>query len=106
MEKWFGKSWGAPCCDPEDHTETPVGRRCLLCDEHIRAGDQGLLTGCFRAATGFSIEPIHLDCYLKKIRPHGPECVHCRGRSNRSEHKMDCAFARSGADCDCYSTWA
>lgn len=99
---WFGTSWGAPCCDPEDHVPTPIGRPCLRCREPIRDGDQGLISPLISMVgdvyTG-SIEPTHIDCFLKTVLPHGPECPHCRGK-NPSEHAPDCRRNETGL-CSC-----
>lgn len=100
---WFGQSWGAPCCDPEDHVPTPIGRPCLRCREPIREGDQGLVqpvVGAY-APSGYhyGFEPLHIDCFLKGILPHGPECPHCRGVEPR-DHAEGCAMRTTGL-CDC-----
>lgn len=46
MTAYFGEPWDAPMIadDPDAvHADTPVGVRCLECDEPIAADDQGLL---------------------------------------------------------------
>lgn len=85
---WFGQSCGAPCCEPEDHVPTPIGRPCLRCREPIREGDQGLISPLITFSGSFSIEPHHLDCWLKGILPHGPECPHCRGVEPRLHNPL------------------
>lgn len=103
---WFGQSWGAPCCEPEDHVPTPIGRPCMRCREPIREGDQGLISPYVRdwkrepdGDIRVTIEPHHLDCWLKGILPHGPECPHCRGVEPR-DHAPGCAMRTTGL-CDC-----
>lgn len=101
-EKWFGDSWGAPCCEVEAHAPPPVGRPCMRCREPIKLGDQGLLHPHIAMVgdvyTG-SIEPTHLDCFLRSIRPHGPECPHCRGVEPHA-HDPGCSMRTTGL-CDC-----
>lgn len=99
---WFGQSWGAPCCEPEEHVPTPIGRPCLRCREPIREGDQGLVQPYVRDCDGqwtASVEPLHIDCFLRSIRPHGPECPHCRGVEPHAHHP-GCAMRTTGL-CDC-----
>src|SRR4030095_391974 len=98
MTQWFGKSWGAPICDPNDHVPTPAWTRCARCREHIVDGDQGVVS-LLVTETGW--EPIahHLDCFLKGILPHGPECPHCRGVEPR-DHSPSCSMKTTGL-CDC-----
>lgn len=96
--KWFGKSWGAPCCEPEDHTDTPVGRHCFRCDELILVGDQGVSTPLVHKDSVITTHE-HLECFLRRIRPHGRECPYCRGKE-RSEHATRCE-SRQGGMCNC-----
>ena len=63
--KWFGNSWGAPACEPEDHVETPVGKSCLWCREPIEAGDQGFLIP--HLGRTVTLEPHHLECQIRSI---------------------------------------
>lgn len=68
--KWFGDSWGAPVCDPEHQTETPVGEVCTLCGEPVTAGDQGLMVPHVPGG----ILPQHIDCFLAQVLgPHTQE---------------------------------
>lgn len=41
--KWFGESWNAPVCDPENKVETPVGDTCMHCADGIEATNQGVM---------------------------------------------------------------
>lgn len=106
MERWFGKSWGAACCEVEAHAPTPIGRPCMQCREPIREGDQGLVHPYVRdwkhepdGDIRFTMEPVHLDCFLRTIRPHGPECPHCRGLEPRF-HAAECQRSETGL-CTC-----
>lgn len=102
-ERWFGKSWGASCCEASTHVKTPIGRPCLRCREPIRVGDQGLIHplvhGVAEGKALVTLEPTHLDCFLKSVRPHGPDCPHCRGKDIR-EHTTDCQRNQTGL-CTC-----
>lgn len=41
--RWFGRSWNAPICQPEERVDSPVGRPCLGCNLPILAEDQGVM---------------------------------------------------------------
>lgn len=103
-EQWFGDSWGAPCCDPNDHVATPVGELCMHCREPIVLGSQGLIHSVVHAVEEgkvvWSREPTHVYCYLRTIRRHGPECPHCRGLEPR-EHAADCGSRGETGLCTC-----
>ncbi len=80
MNGWFGKSWGAPCCEPADHVATPIGRPCVHCAKPIGAHDQGLVSPLVRMEDGkrlVSLEPTHIDCFLRAVLPCRG-CPHCR----------------------------
>lgn len=97
---WFGETWGAPICDPDDRVGTPVGDRCLLCDEEIEPLDQGVITPFVNEHGRAKLVPEHLDCFLDTVLPHGPDCERCRGLE-RSQHKLSCGYAKHGGECDC-----
>ena len=100
MTGWFGESWGAPACDPEEHVATPVGKSCIGCDELIKAGDQGVTMPLVRLNLPAMMIAYHLDCYLKKIMPHTRECVRCRG-IERDDHATYCQYRMLGGECNC-----
>ena len=66
MNGWFGKSWGAPCCDPELHMPTPVGDLCVECAQPIEKTDQGMLIP-FADMTPAVLGAYHLDCFLGNV---------------------------------------
>jgi hypothetical protein len=105
--KWFGESWQAPICAPEDEVGTPVGAACLLCEAPIAEGDQGvimpysgeLVDGLVMAR----MVPEHLDCFLDSILPHGVDCPRCRGLE-RNVHAESCDYRTGKTDeghCSC-----
>ena len=102
MTQWFGKSWGAPCCEEDEHVPTPLWAACLRCKEPIREGDQGIVTPLVSMIgdvyTGTTCA-YHLDCWTKHLLPHGPDCPHCRGVEPRAHHP-GCAMRTTGL-CDC-----
>lgn len=102
-ERWFGQSWGATCCEPSAHVTTPVGQPCMRCREPIKLGDQGLVHPHVHEVIGghvaYSMEPIHVACLVRSIRPHGPECPHCRGKEPDA-HAPDCQRTQTGI-CSC-----
>lgn len=86
MTGWFGKSWGAPVCDPLEHQPTPVGIMCRRCRIPIEAGDEGLtLMGVEDAAGSLSTTVLHLACFAASIRC--PGCPRCK--PERAEQQLD-----------------
>lgn len=72
--KWFGDSWGAPVCEPEAHTEAPVGMVCAGHDHMhenrsptISADDQGVLIPHLTVSEYPLHHAWHLDCWLHEI---------------------------------------
>ena len=63
---WFGPSWGALVCDPARHRPTPVGERCLDCDEVFVDDDQGLTIPGVRDGA-VNLRSIHIGCFLREI---------------------------------------
>ena len=67
---WFGDSWGAPVCDPEDHHRaTPVGQECDDCHVPIVEGDQGLLIPGSYLIDGeitYKVAPMHIACFRRE----------------------------------------
>lgn len=104
---WFGKSWGAPCCERELHVPTPVGRPCLSCGQPIAEHDQGVVMTHLRLDASSTEEPHHLDCFLRKILPHTIDCEHCRGRDHAEQHEVGCRYRtrREGGNCSCWQSW-
>lgn len=101
MTGWFGQSWGAPVCEAEDHVPTPVGKPCIDCLETIVLGDRGIVTPLLLAEGSITVAQ-HLECFLKKILPHGPDCPHCRGKEPE-EHHPRCNYRTVASDgrCNC-----
>lgn len=98
--RWFGKSWGAPVCEPEEQAPTPVGLTCPECEQRIEQGDQGVTMPLVRADQTLALGAWHLDCWLHHVLPHGPECEHCRGLE-RFQHDTSCSYAKLAGHCDC-----
>jgi hypothetical protein len=102
MTQWFGKSWGAPCCEEDEHVPVPVNELCARCRELILEGDQGVVMPFVELGREGTLA-FHLDCYLKGLLPHGPECPRCRG-AERIDHDRECAYRVSGGNCSCRLT--
>jgi hypothetical protein len=64
---WFGSDWGAPACTVEAFVPTPVGARCLWCEEPITADDRGFMQHLVGADGGARPAPIHLECQVRQI---------------------------------------
>src|SRR5258708_5208550 len=64
--QWFGKSWGAPICDPQDHAETPVGQLCSWCTETIEANDAGVIIPHLEDRRT-TMRPQHYECFIRQV---------------------------------------
>ena len=63
---WFGESWGAPCCDPDLHVETPAGMGCIECGVAIEVGDQGFISIVYPTNERITY---HKVCFLRTVIP-------------------------------------
>ncbi|MGB6163616.1 MAG: hypothetical protein WCF33_20690 [Pseudonocardiaceae bacterium] len=72
--RFFGPRWDAPRVDNATHVPTPVGERCLHCEEPIEAVDRGLLMTVVGTddAGNWTTEsrPAHLECDLRSTLSH------------------------------------
>lgn len=101
--KWFGKNWGAPICASEDRVATPVGTPCLDCNEPIAEGDQGVVMPFTDVVDDVIVSRLvanHLDCFLKSVLPHGPDCERCRGLE-RQAHSPSCEYRTGEGEALC-----
>lgn len=77
---WFGETWHAPACEPEMEVPTPVGEKCLNCEEEIVDGDRGFTMSYF-GTQGASVVPIHAECQMRSVLGGAlcaeGTCVHC-----------------------------
>lgn len=64
--KWFGRSWNAPICKPEDKVPTPKGQVCMFCDREIKYLDQGVMLP-FHDIHEYKLVPYHIDCLIMSI---------------------------------------
>jgi hypothetical protein len=72
--KWFGKSWGAPVCEPDEQVETPIGRPCAHdCGKEISAGDRGVVLPYYGRTSEPADLAYHLGCFLRSIGIPAPE---------------------------------
>lgn len=60
---WFGESWGAPMCAPEDRVDVPAGEPCGWCDEPIEPGGRG--AAAYTSPGGADFVAYHLECWLR-----------------------------------------
>lgn len=83
MTRFFGERWDAPRVDDAAQVATPVGERCLHCDEPIEPGDRGLLTPSFLGKAGddgyeWVMRAVHLECELSSTLSHAMgQCRTC-----------------------------
>lgn len=101
LRGWFGKSWGAPACVPNEHVPTPVGVPCARCLEPVLVGHQGCVSPLVSEDGRVGRVAYHLDCYLKMFRSHDGECPHCRGVQRREDHGEGCRYRSAGENCSC-----
>ena len=70
MTEFFGKRWDAPMVDPPaEQRPTPVGQKCMWCDESVVEGDRGVFMGVMRLVNGVTVgttEPVHMECQLRQ----------------------------------------
>lgn len=65
--RWFGESWGAPACQPENREPTPVGNKCIRCDQWFKHGDQGFLIPMYYPEEENLYAAWHRDCLLASL---------------------------------------
>ncbi len=68
--KWFGESWGAPCCESDGRVEAPVGDLCVKCELPIMDGDRGFLIPFVDRQEGepyVTDEPWHFGCFMESV---------------------------------------
>jgi hypothetical protein len=72
--KWFGESWGAPCCDPEEQVPVPDGEVCPRCMHSIRPDDQGIEMAYLLEDGDVDTLSWHRRCLMDAIipRPESP----------------------------------
>lgn len=71
--KWFGKSWGAPVCNPADHVEVLPGTECGYCRLPVDGG-AGLVTPYLTAPGGPTEAVYHHNCFAELLGLK--TCVH------------------------------
>lgn len=64
--RWFGESWGAPVCDPENQIEAPVGAGCTRCERSIEVNDPGIRVPWVGPGP-MRFTHWHLDCWLEEL---------------------------------------
>ena len=64
---WFGRSWRAPVNETAQHLPTPVGERCLKCDNIFAEDDQGMTFPGVDADGVAGVRSMHLGCFLVEI---------------------------------------
>lgn len=64
--KWFGASWGAPVCAPEDQTPVPVDR-CVVCEKQFFDDDQGIILPFVGEPDDPTELAYHLACFREAL---------------------------------------
>lgn len=74
MNRYFGEPWDAPFVADAQPIDTPVGRTCLVCEESIEPGDQGVMMPLFYAGPDGGpvarLEAEHRGCMLLGVVGH------------------------------------
>lgn len=59
--QWFGESWGAPVCDPEQKIDIPVEEKCARCGLDFASPSFDLPSG----SQGFAVP--FIDVWVREI---------------------------------------
>jgi len=65
--RWFGKSWGAPVCDPRAHIPTPIGSRCEGCGHPVTEDDNGVTMPYWDGTSRPGFVAFHRECNLRHV---------------------------------------
>lgn len=76
---FFGDPWDAPIVDyAHSQGETPVGEKCLYCEEAIAEGDRGWYTAVLSAGEP-RLAYVHAECEILGISGHSYGVCSCNG---------------------------
>lgn len=64
--KWFGESWGAPVCTPENHAPKPQ-ERCAACGMHFQDSDRGVILPFLGGPEDPPELPYHHRCLMRAL---------------------------------------
>ena len=70
--RWFGKSWGAPVCDPKTFVPWPhvpaFCRLCVECGQPIEHDQGGLMVPCLPSgSSGWHLIGYHRGCLFEVL---------------------------------------
>jgi len=83
--KYFGIAWN-PNIASMIQSPTPVGEKCVWCDESIKEGDDGLILPCLSET--ISETPYHQECFLRTVvgsLAHQQKRCSCFGGSDEED---------------------
>lgn len=68
-DKFFGQPWPSGVCEEGGiQVTTPVGVRCVLCQEEVQEGDQGsFMLTAYRPGVALAYLPVHRECSLRAV---------------------------------------
>lgn len=66
MNGYFGVKYDAPAWDDAPELPTPVGQKCLLCEEEVLDGESGVIIMAM-GPVGVGPAPQHIECFLRSI---------------------------------------
>lgn len=97
---YFGEPWGAPMLDGARCVPAPVGDPCLVCDEPITLGDQGLVRVYVKArgerVQAQKLAPVHAECEALGVVGHLFGVCSCTGFDTTSRDSARVLWQRLG----------
>ncbi len=65
--KWFGESWGAPVCQPEDHVAGLPDAPCTCCNRAFVEGDIGVIVPLIGGPGDPKDVGYHHACFMESL---------------------------------------
>lgn len=111
MSLWFGDPWPradyrAPICeDDAEHAITPVGEKCVWCDEAIVVGDRGSSMTVVRMDPDNPLRAIpslgwtHIECSMRATMGNTTHMSgHCRHIGDCNDQEADKSYRQQALD--------
>lgn len=88
---YFGEDWHVPATEGAKRVPTPVGQKCLFCEEAIKAGERGWLMNYYGHG-GWSTQPCHRECQFRQVMgglAHQQGVCSCQGGKPEDDPAKD-----------------